>query len=183
MKNSGTLKSIVIIVLAVFVITGLVRHFHIKHFRVVEPGVFYISGQPRGMDYTRLLYKYHIGTFINVRSSAEHREQLWYNHEVTWMRQNGAKYIELPVPKAGPNANFPDENTRRQFISVIRDPANRPVLLHCSNGTSRAPLFAAIYFVQIKGLTIEQTLTNVEKLKDEALSAGEIEFIRTLLQR
>ena len=66
------------IVLAVAGVTVLfVRHFHIKHFRCVIPGVLYTSGQPRGMDYERLVRKYHIGTIVNIRVQNEHREEHW----------------------------------------------------------------------------------------------------------
>ncbi|TFG48357.1 MAG: hypothetical protein E4H40_04805 [Candidatus Brocadiia bacterium] len=84
-SSFGWIATIAGIVFAVL----LVRHFHIKNFKVVEPGVLYTSGQPRGMDYTRLLYKYHIGTIVNVRIPNEHRERNWYNEEIVWVRNNG----------------------------------------------------------------------------------------------
>jgi len=73
-KNKNPLAGLVIIILLTVITIGLVRHFHIKNFNTVVPGVLYTSGQPRNMDYTRLLYKYHIASFVNVRMSSEHRE-------------------------------------------------------------------------------------------------------------
>ena len=75
MKKRKTPFGWVIILLVIAGAILLVRHFHIKSFYIVQPGVLYISGQPRGMDYTRLLYKYHIATIVNVRFASEHRER------------------------------------------------------------------------------------------------------------
>ena len=120
------LTTILFIVAAV---TLLAHHFHIKDFCIIEPGVFYTSAQPRRMDYTRLLYNYHIATIVNLRPSSERREQNWHNEEITWTRSNGVRYIELPVEK---DHFIPDKQIQDKFLAVMSDKNNLPVLLQQS---------------------------------------------------
>ncbi|MBA7479766.1 hypothetical protein ES707_15202 [subsurface metagenome] len=158
----------------------LVRHFHIKNFHVIEPGVLYTSGQPRGMDYTRLLYKYHIGTIVNIRSASEHREKNWYNEEVTWVRNNGVKYIELPIRR---DNYFPDKETQDEFLAIMADKENIPVLIHDGSGESRVAIMAAVWLVRGSRLTMEQVKLTAEKIKEEPLVESEIRFIQGLYKQ
>lgn len=167
---------IVLIAGAVFL---LVRHFHIKHFNVIEPDVLYTSGQPRGMDYTRLLYKYHIGSIINIRSASEHRERHWHNEEVTWVRNNGVKYYELPIEKSN---YLPDEQTRQQFLAIMADKANLPVLLHDSNGRKRVSILAAVWAIKANKYSAAEAIELVERIKEQPALDTEKSFINSLAQ-
>ena len=117
-KKQSRHTPIIVIFLTIAVIV-LVRHFHIKNFHVIEPGVLYTSGQPRGMDYTRLLYKYHIATFVNVRCADEHREENWYNEERTWVGDNGVNYVELPMERTDRARQFPNKETQQKFLKIM----------------------------------------------------------------
>ena len=166
---------ILLIIAAAFL---LVRHFHIKNFHVVKPGTLYTSGQPRGMDYTRLLYKYHIATIVNVRSASEHRERNWFNEEITWTRNNGVKYIELPVEKGN---YFPDKETQEQFLAIMADKENLPVLLHGSGGEKRVPMLTAVWLIKDNGSSVEEAIKVVDEINnDRQVSEAESKFIRGL---
>jgi len=168
---------VVLIAGAVFL---LVRHFHIKHFNVIEPDVLYTSGQPRGMDYTRLLYKYNIGSIVNVRSASEHRERHWHNEEITWVRNNGVKYFELPIEKS----NFlPDEQTRKQFLAIMADKVNLPVLLHDSNGRKRVSILAAVWALKANKYSVAEAIELVERIKGQPALETEKKFIDSLAQQ
>ena len=161
----------------------LVRHFHIKNFHVIEPDVLYTSGQPRGMDYTRLLYKYHIGTIVNIRSAAEHREKNWYNEEVTWVRNNGVKYFELPVDRSINRANyFPDQATQKEFLKIMADKTNFPVLLHCSDGRKRVSMLTVVWAVKTQGYIAEDAIELVRRIKERKVTAAEKDFIAGLVK-
>jgi protein tyrosine/serine phosphatase len=133
------------------------------------------------MDYTRLLYKYHIGTFVNVRTAAEHRERNWYNEEITWVRNNGVKYFELPIDR---NANredyFPDRATQQRFIEIMQDQNNLPVLLHGSSGRKRVSMLTAAWLVKTQGYRAEQAIVVVEQIKSCAVTSAEKKFIEGL---
>jgi len=167
--------------LAVVAVVLLVRHFHIKNFHVVEHDVLYTSGQPRGMDYTRLLYKYHIATIVNVRSVVEHREKNWYNEEITWVRNHGVRYEPLPIDRTVNRRNyFPDEATQKKFLEIMSKRENLPVLLHGSSGRKRVSMLVAVWLRKAKGASIEQTIATVERIKGQPVTPEEKEFIEGL---
>jgi len=174
-KKSPTGLIIILLITAAAVL--LVRHFHIKRFRIIEQDVLYTSSQPRGMDYTRLLYRYHIATIVNVRSAFEHRERNWYNEEITWVRENGVEYVELPIDKKN---YFPDEDTQEAFLEVMADRTKLPVLLHGSGGKRRTLMLAAVWLISGKGLSAEETLKKVKRFRRQPLTEEETKFITQL---
>ena len=174
-KKSPTGLIIILLITAAAVL--LVRHFHIKRFRIIEQDVLYTSSQPRGMDYTRLLYKYHIATIVNVRSSFEHRERNWYNEEITWVRENSVEYVELPIDRKN---YFPDKETQDAFLDVMADRTKLPVLLHGSGGKRRTLMLAAVWLIKGKGLSVEETLKKVKRFRRQPLTEEETKFITQL---
>jgi protein tyrosine phosphatase (PTP) superfamily phosphohydrolase (DUF442 family) len=169
------LITILFIVAAVIL---LVKHFHIRCFCIIKSGVLYTSGQPRGMDYPRLLYKYHIATIINIRAASEHREQNWYNEEITWTRSNGVNYIEMPVEKS---RCLPDKQTQDQFLATMAGKNNLPVLLHGSADDKRVAMPVAVWLQKNQEYTVEQTVKVVKEIiGDKELTEDEIKFITDL---
>ncbi len=179
-KNKQHLQTIIIAALVATAVIGLVRHFHIKHFRCVVPGVLYTSGQPRRMDYTRLLYKYHIGTIVNIRVPTEHREENWYNEEIRWVRENGVNYVELPMERIGRKSRVPDEPTQKKFLEIMAKDVNLPVLIHGNSGRKRVSTLAAVWLIKEKGYNFEQALQAVERIRGDKPSEPEIQFLRGL---
>jgi protein tyrosine/serine phosphatase len=158
----------------------MVRHFHIKAFYIVKPGVLYTSGQPRGMDYFRLLYRYHIATIVSVRPASEHREENWRSEEITWARDNGVRYIELPVEKG---RWFPDQQTQDHFLAVMADKNNLPVLLHGGGNDKRVAALTAAWLKKNQGCTVEQAVKVAEEIiKGRKLSEPEKKFLRELAE-
>jgi protein tyrosine/serine phosphatase len=182
-KNKTPLRTIITIAIIAGAIILLVKNFGIPNFNCISPGVLYTSAQPRGMDYTRLLYKYHIGTIINLRSPAEHREQNWYNEEMTWIHSNGVKYIELPLER---NINspdhFPDANMQKQFLDIMTNKENLPVLVHDGKGEARVAMLAAVWLTKSRQDTLEQALADAAKIKCGQLTEQETNFIRGLFK-
>ncbi len=181
MNKKNPLRTIIAVAIIAAAIVLLVRHFSIKNFTIVSPGILYTSGQPKGMDYTRLLYKHHIATIINLRSPAEHREKNWHNEEITWVRSNGVKYIEMPLDR-DPNspAQFPDANMQAQFLAIMADKLNLPVLIHDGSGERRPAMMAAVWLARAGQLPPQQVVAAAEKIKREPLAESERNFILTL---
>ncbi len=182
-KKKHSPKGLIIALLITAAVILLVRHFHIKNFHVVEPEVLYTSGQPRSMDYTRLLYKYHIATIVNVRCASEHRERNWYNEEITWVRNNGVNYSELPIDRSVDRADyFPDERTQQEFLLIMADKENLPVLLHGSAGRKRVSMLASVWLRKNRDYSVDNTVRFVEKIKDQPVTRAEREFIESLVE-
>lgn len=169
---------IIYIALVITVTVLLVRHFHIKNFCVIQPDTLYASGQPRGMDYTRLLYKYHISTIVNVRTTSEHMEINWHNEELIWTKNNAVLYIEMPIEKMN---YFPDEETQSKFIAIMADKHNLPVLLHGSGDDKRVAMLTAVWLRKYQQASVEDTIEQVQKiLDDRPLTEQEIAFINSI---
>jgi protein tyrosine phosphatase (PTP) superfamily phosphohydrolase (DUF442 family) len=182
-KKKSPLRAIITIAIIAGAAVLLVRSFQIPHLNCISPGVLYTSAQPRGMDYTRLLYKYHIATIVNLRSPAEHREQNWYSEEMTWVRSNGVKYVEMPLDKKVDSpAHFPDANMQKQFLDIMADKGNLPVLIHDGKGEGRVAIFTAVWLAKGRQNTIEQVLANTVEIKEEPLTEQETDFIRGLFK-
>jgi len=177
-KKRFSPTGLIITAMIIAAIVLLVKHFHIKNFHIVKPEVVYVSGQPRGLDYTRLLYKYHIATIVNVRLISEHRSHNWYNEEITWAKNNGVNYIELPIVKAN---YFPNEKTQNQFLNIVGNKSNLPVLLHGSGDDKRVAMLTAVWMRKAQGYSTERTISEVENIMDSRrLTESEIGFIRAL---
>ncbi len=179
MKNKQRpLRTLIFILLIAAAIILLVRHFHIDDFCVVEPGVLYTSDQPRGMDYARLLYNYHIAAIVNIRPTSEHRERNWHNEEIIWTKNNSVIYIEMPIEKS---KYFPDKQAQDEFLFVMGDKNNLPVLLHGGSDDKRVAMLVASWLEKSRGYTTEETVEAVEKIIDDRkLTEDEIKFIRDL---
>jgi protein tyrosine/serine phosphatase len=177
-KKPTIAKKIFIILLIAAGVYLMVKHFHIKGFCTIEPGVLYTSGQPRGMDYARLRYKYHIATIVNIRPITEHRDQNWYSEEIVASRNNGLNYIEIPIEKRN---YFPDSNTQDALLSVMADKNNLPVLLHGSGDDKRVAMLVAVWLEKNKDYSVEETIRTVKKIIDDReLTEGETSFINNL---
>ncbi len=180
-KKNHPLHGFIIILLISAAAVLLVRHFHIPDFQIVKPGVLYVSGQPRGMDYTRLCYKYHLATIVNTRSGSEHREQNWYNEEIIWAKNNGVNYVEMPIGKSN---YFPDKQTQDKFLAIMADKKNLPVLLHGSSDDERVAMLAAVWLEKAQEYSPEETIRIVGKIIDDRkLTEDEIKFIRELSEQ
>ncbi len=181
-KNKGHLQTIIIAAVVTALVVGLVQHFHIKHFRCVVPGVLYTSGQPRRMDYTRLLYKYHIGTIVNVRVPTERREENWYNEEINWVRESGVEYVELPMKRIDRQRQVPDEETQKRFLEIMSQEENLPVLVHGNSGRKRVAILSAVWLIKTKGYTYDRAMEVVEKIRGEQPTDAEKKFLRQLVE-
>ena len=177
-KKKRLPTGLITILLIAAAIILLVKHFHIVDFCVIKPGVLYTSGQPRGMDYTRLLYKYHIATIVNIRPASEHRDQNWHSEETTWTRSNGVHYIEMPIEKG---RYSPDEQSQDQFLGIMADKNNLPVLLHGSADDKRVAMLVAVWLQKSQSYSVEQAIKVVKTIIDDReLTEDEIKFIADL---
>ncbi len=180
MKKKNPIFSLLWITVIVLAAVLLMKHFHIKNFNVIDKGVLYTSGQPRGMDYTRLLYKYHIAAFVNVRMPIEHRDENWQTEEIEWMKSCGVKYFELPVYKKISVDETPDNEACCKFLEIMSDKSNWPVLLHDNNGKNRVSYFAAVWMLKSGGFSFEDTIKKVEQLQKAPLDEKELAFLKSI---
>jgi tyrosine-protein phosphatase SIW14 len=131
-----------------------------RHLATVKEGVLYRSGQPTVAGLRRIHHDHHIRTVVCLRdeSSTTLAEQEWCEkNEVRFVRISPRNWNGLP-------GHADVDGPLRQFLEVMKDPANHPVLVHCLAGTHRTGGYVAVW-------RIEQGWTNADAI-DELRGMG-----------
>ncbi len=121
----------------------------LPRFETVREGVLYRSGQPRALG-MHWIQARGIRTVVGLRrpdkkgtiEAARHAEE------------NGMRYVNIPL---GPSAEEIDE-AAREFLEIVEDEGNWPVLVHCGRGKERAGVMSAVYRIEHDGWTNEEAL-------------------------
>jgi protein tyrosine/serine phosphatase len=69
-----------------------------------------------------------------------------------WVRELGMKYFRIPL-KASTAAT---EEQTSYFLSLVNDPTNWPVYVHCKGGRHRTGALTAVYRITKEGWTADQ---------------------------
>ena len=88
------------------------------------------SGQPTADGYKSLAAK-GLKTVVNLREEFPGDKDLL---------PEGVKYVYIPVK----DENAPTAEQAKQFVDVVSNPDNWPVLVHCKGGEGRAGVFSAV---------------------------------------
>jgi len=129
----------------------------------VAPGIFR-GAQPKPEGYATLKAM-GVRTVINLRTRHGEREAV----EAVEMR-----YVEIPM-------NFMkniDPVAVRKALSVMTDPANQPVFLHCSRGKDRSGVVAAVYRMEIDGWSEAEAEAEMEAFGFHEFWSQLKEFVR-----
>lgn len=128
-----------------------------KRFAEVEPGVLMRSGQPTTRQINHLINKFGLKTILIARSD----KSTSVPEEMQFATGRGVKIISVPIVS---RSRITDEQVD-QFFTSIDDPANRPLLVHCSAGRHRTGYLCALYRIERQGWSKERAI-------EEMLSFG-----------
>ena len=123
---------------------------HPKRLQTVQDHVLYRSAQPTSRQLPRLVDEYGIRTLLIVREGDSERVA----DELTFAREHGLKAVHIPIVSRQP---IPDDQVR-QFFQCVDDPANQPILVHCSAGRHRTGYLCALYRIERQGWSVAQAL-------------------------
>ncbi len=139
------------------------RYYYIKHFRVVDEGALYRSGQPDKRDLERLRDAYGVRSIVNLRRVDEQNEDegLSFDQERAEVERLGLRFFHLPMD--GDADVDPDMVSR--WLAIARAPDNYPILIHCKAGVDRTGLLTAVYRIKVQGWPPNKAL-------DEAKAEG-----------
>jgi protein tyrosine phosphatase (PTP) superfamily phosphohydrolase (DUF442 family) len=143
---------------------------HAKRLRVVTPGVLYRGGQMTAAGLDEAIARLKVRTVINVQNESPD-PLLDGVPESEFCRVRGVKYVFIGpdlvsrklVPPCRPGAI--DE-----FLAVMDDPANYPVLLHCRAGLHRTGVLMALYRMEYEGWSLEEA---VRELRDNGFGRSQ----------
>lgn len=125
-----------------------------ERFDTVKPGVLYRSGQLTSEQLKSAIDRYGIRTVVNFQV----RDRTLATEEAL-VRSLGSKFVNLPMPGDG----FGEERQFREFLALVDDPANRPLLIHCAAGTCRTGAAVALYRFERDGWSIDDVTREMER--------------------
>lgn len=124
----------------------------IKNFGKVNDG-FYRGSQPQEKQMEQLK-QLGIKTIIDLRQDHEPKAS-------EWASKAGLRYFNIPM-RASRAAT--DEQAA-YFLSLVNDPANAPVYVHCKGGKHRTGALTAAYRITHDGWTADQAFAEMERYK------------------
>ncbi|MBI5863682.1 MAG: tyrosine-protein phosphatase [Planctomycetes bacterium] len=138
-------------------LTGLVgsRYDGLRHFSVVEPGVLLRCGQPRTRDLEQIRNQHGLRTIVCARGGTRHPLRgRWFRLERRWCAAAGVQLEHMPFSdKATPPADVFE-----RFLTLLRDPQRRPLLVHCEQGFHRTGILVAAYRIALCGWSMQQAV-------------------------
>lgn len=131
----------------------------LRRFAVVEPGVLYRCGQPRPADLTGLIREHHLRSVVSLRGAREDDDpDAWEAAERAVCEEHGVRFLTIPCNHKNP----PTRDQVAAFLSLTRDPQQRPVLVHCRLGQQRTMLFVGLFRVHCQKVPPDQALAEMD---------------------
>jgi len=122
---------------------------------------YYRGAQPSSSDYTDLA-ALGVKTVIDLT-----RDGL--AEEASFVAHAGMKFVRIPLTTSA----RPSEEAVTQFLSLVNDPANQPVYVHCQGGRHRTGVMTALYRVTHDKWTADQAFAEMRHYEfDKGLGHG-----------
>ena len=125
---------------------------HIKNFGQINEN-YYRGAQPEGQDYNDLA-ALGVKTVINLINDEK-------GEEVASVQRMGMKYVHIPMTTGTP----PTSDQIKQFLSLVEDPAQQPVFVHCVGGKHRTGVMTAVYRMTEDGWNSDQAFREMKQYK------------------
>jgi tyrosine-protein phosphatase SIW14 len=141
------------------------EYTYAKRLRTVAPGVLYRSGEMTAAGFTEAVNLYHLHSIINLQDEFPDPElyQSYFTtqriKESQLCRQLGVRYVYIP-PDLLPRRELASHHPKAidEFLGVMDDKANRPVLIHCRAGLHRTGIMTSLYRMEYEGWTPNQAI-------------------------
>lgn len=130
------------------------QHHRFKNFSVHQPGVVYRSGWMEADALAETIQEHEIRTVVNLCQPTEMTPQLWAE-ERRAVKRTGARLLEMPMP----HTVAPTNPVIQQYVDLLRDPDNYPLLVHCQHGVRRTAKFIAMYDLLSRDLSASKSLS------------------------
>jgi tyrosine-protein phosphatase SIW14 len=111
---------------------------------------YYRGGQPNAADCIAL-NKLGVKTVIDLQKDGPFQE-------ISWVQHAGMHYFKIPLSSTTPATA---EQTK-YFMSLVNDPANWPVYVHCAGGRHRTGGMTAIYRIENDSWSADQAFNEMK---------------------
>ncbi len=118
----------------------------------VAPGI-YRGAQPKGKEGYDSLRKLGVKTVVNLRDLHDETEAV---------TGDGLTAIRIPLVADVRGSRPPTTEDMGRFLSILRDPAQRPVYFHCAFGADRTGTMCAVYRMEVCGWTPDEAFKEME---------------------
>jgi len=112
---------------------------------------YYRGSQPNAKQFAELK-RLGIKTVIDLRKDFKPEAE-------KWAKESGLQYFRIPLKPGTPATT---EQTS-YFLSLVNDPANWPVYVHCKGGRHRTGALTAIYRITHDGWTADQAYNEMKE--------------------
>jgi hypothetical protein len=156
------------------------QYIHAKRFREVEPGKLYRSGQMTANGFRESVERFGIKTVVNLQH--EQPDPLlpddWLGEphirESEVCRELGVKYVLLKPDVLPPgNTVEMEPPVVKEWLALLDDKSNYPILLHCKAGLHRTGRLTATYRMEYHGWSPGEALRELRANGYGYLAASE----------
>jgi len=114
---------------------------------------YYRGAQPNGHDYADLAA---IGVKMVIDLTADGQAG-----EGTLVRDAGMKFVRIPMT----THDEPSRDDVAKFLSLVHDPANQPVFVHCQGGRHRTGVMTAVYRMTQDGWDANRAFAEMQRYR------------------
>jgi tyrosine-protein phosphatase SIW14 len=132
--------------------TSTLAHIRIDNFGRVNAN-YYRGAQPAGHDYADLQAA-GIKTVIDLTEDGEAQE-------AAIVQGLGMTFHRIPMT----THETPSSEKVHEFLTLVNDPANQPVYVHCQGGRHRTGVMTAVYRMTDEGWTAERAFAEMKQYK------------------
>ena len=135
--------------LTILSINGSIYYWNNYHdrFTTVTSGKVFSSAAMQLEPLGKKVKAHKIKTVIDFRGD---KLQPFVDAEHAFLSRIGVTHIHIP------SKQVPNEEVLDRFLSVLDNPENYPILMHCNHGEGRAVLFSSIYRIEYEGWSNEK---------------------------
>ena len=116
-------------------------------------GAYFRGAQPQGRDFADL-------AGLGVKMVIDLAREGDINERANAERQ-GMKFVRIPMT----TDVQPSQDVVNQFLTLVNDPANQPVYVHCMGGRHRTGVMTAAYRMTQMGWTADQAFSEMKQYK------------------
>ncbi|HET7220237.1 MAG TPA: tyrosine-protein phosphatase [Vicinamibacterales bacterium] len=116
---------------------------------------YYRGAQPKARDYSDLA-RLGIRTVIDLTRDGESREP-------SAVAALGMRFFRIPMT----TSDRPDAAAVDEFLSIVNNPANQPVYVHCQGGRHRTGLMTALYRLTHDGWSADRAFDEMRQYEFE----------------